>query len=203
MNNFLRELTCEESGEFHNFCRMSIRDFEFLLNRIEPLIKKNDTQMRMAIPPKIRLAITLRYLATGDSYRSLHFLFKVSHQVISVIVPEVCRAIISVLKDQIKVSKKNSIKKKIYLKIIGSSIFEKQGNVHSEFKNAVSIILFPGVLMSSSDSILILFWGFDLLATFCESRLNIDLELCQLAVSSGMLIVTEDDGTVTGYGGVV
>lgn len=101
-------MTSENSGEFNNFCRMSATDFEFLLNKIEPLIMKQDTQMRTAIPAKIRLAITLRYLATGDSYQSLHFLFKVSHQVISLIVPEVCEAINSVLKDQIKVRKKNN-----------------------------------------------------------------------------------------------
>ncbi|CAH2015154.1 unnamed protein product [Acanthoscelides obtectus] len=41
----------------------------------------------------MRLAITLRYLATGDSFQSLHFLFKVSPQLISTIVPEVCKAL--------------------------------------------------------------------------------------------------------------
>ncbi|CAH2088681.1 unnamed protein product [Euphydryas editha] len=56
----------------------------------------------MPIPAKIRLALTLRYLATGDSYKSLHYLFKVSTPAISQIIPEVCKAINSVLKDQIK-----------------------------------------------------------------------------------------------------
>lgn len=109
MDNFFREMTCEDSGEFSNFCRMSLTDFEFLLNKIESLIRKQDTPMRIAIPTKIRLVITLRYLATGDSYQSLHFLFKVSHQVISLIIPEVCKAINSGLKDQIRVSKNNCV----------------------------------------------------------------------------------------------
>nr|CAI5842890.1 unnamed protein product [Callosobruchus analis] len=53
----------------------------------------------------MRLAITLRFLATGDSYKSLMYLFQVSYSTISLIVPEVCEAISSVLKDYIKVPK--------------------------------------------------------------------------------------------------
>jgi hypothetical protein len=87
-----------------NFCRMSRDDFDILLSKIESMIKKQ-TRLRIPIPPKVRLAITLRYLATGDSYRSLHYLFKVSASAISLIVPEVCKAINTVLKDQIKVRK--------------------------------------------------------------------------------------------------
>lgn len=109
MANFFNEITREESGEFTNFCRMSLADFEFLLAKIEPMIKKQ-TRLRTPIPPKIRLAITLRFLATGDSYRSLHYLFKVSAPAISLIVPEVCKAINSVLNDQIKVKKIEYIK---------------------------------------------------------------------------------------------
>lgn len=54
---------------------------------------------------KIRLAVTLRYLATGDSYKSLHHLFKISSQIISKIIPEVCLALNEVLKDLVKVNK--------------------------------------------------------------------------------------------------
>jgi hypothetical protein len=82
---------------------MSLSDFEYLLTLISPIISKQDTQLRDSIPAKIRLAITLRFLATGDSYKSLHFLFKVSSQIISKIVPEVCAAINQVLKNEVKV----------------------------------------------------------------------------------------------------
>lgn len=93
----------EPSGQFDNFCRMSSTDFEHLLQMIEPKIKKKDTFWREAIPAKVRLAVTLRFLATGDSFKSLHFLFKISSQVISLIVPEVCKAICEALKDYVKV----------------------------------------------------------------------------------------------------
>lgn len=91
-------------GRFHNFCRMSFTDFEYLLDKISPLISKQDTDFREAIPAKYRLAITLRFIASGDSYKSLHYLFKVSPQAISKIIPEVCKAINDVLRNEIKVS---------------------------------------------------------------------------------------------------
>ncbi|KAF9410745.1 hypothetical protein HW555_010262 [Spodoptera exigua] len=97
MENQFAELYAEPSGEFNNFVRMSSSDFEYLLQKISPTIAKKDTDWRDAIPVKVRLAVTLRYLATGDSYRSLHYLFKISSQVISIIVPEVCLALNNVL----------------------------------------------------------------------------------------------------------
>lgn len=104
MENMFNELLIEPSGEFENFTRMTYSDFEYLLNKVSPVIRKNDTQLRLAIPAKLRLAITLRYLATGDSFKSLHYLFKVSSEIISRIIPDVCKALISVLGEQVKVS---------------------------------------------------------------------------------------------------
>ena len=46
---------------------------------------------RTAIEPGLRLAITLRYLVTGDSYKSLPYSFFVAH---NTIVPETYEAII-------------------------------------------------------------------------------------------------------------
>jgi hypothetical protein len=45
---------------------MSASDLELLLQLIGPSIKKEDTNMREAIPISMRLAVTLRFLATGD-----------------------------------------------------------------------------------------------------------------------------------------
>ncbi|XP_041982596.1 uncharacterized protein LOC121735745 [Aricia agestis] len=82
---------------------MSREDFEDLLSKVNPFIMKKDIQLREAVPAKIRLALTLRFLASGDSYESLHFLFKISPQLISQIVPEVYEALNKVLKDEIKI----------------------------------------------------------------------------------------------------
>ncbi|CAH1989179.1 unnamed protein product [Acanthoscelides obtectus] len=54
--------------------------------------------MRLAISVEERLAITLRFLASGDSYRSLSYLFRVPQQTISKIIPECWDAIYRCLK---------------------------------------------------------------------------------------------------------
>lgn len=111
MENMFLEMLCEDSGEFSNFCRMSPIDFDYILSKIKPMIEKKETKWRMPIPAKVRLAVALRFLATGDSYRSLHFLFKISSSIISKIVTEVCQAINIVFKEEIKVRKM----RKLYL----------------------------------------------------------------------------------------
>nr|CAI5848642.1 unnamed protein product [Callosobruchus analis] len=82
---------------------MSSTDFEELLSMVGPIIRKINTNMGEAIPEKVRLAICLRYLASGDSYRSLMYTFKISDSTISLIVPEVCNALNEVLKGYVKV----------------------------------------------------------------------------------------------------
>ena len=94
------------SGHYKNFTRMTPSDFEYLLNKIGKKIEKQDTVLRKAISAQDRLALTLRFLATGDSYSSLQYLFRISKQSISSIIPEVCQALADVLKENIKVSTK-------------------------------------------------------------------------------------------------
>jgi hypothetical protein len=82
---------------------MSPSEFQFLINLIGEKISKKDTSFRKAISVQERLAMTLRFLASGDSYVSLQYLFKVSKQAISCIVPEVCGALVEILKNYIQV----------------------------------------------------------------------------------------------------
>lgn len=100
-NQLLNDLIIGSTDQFGIFCRMSSDGFEHLLTLIEPAIRKQDTNYRDAISPKERLAITLRFLATGDSYTSLMYLFKISKQSISTIVIDVCRALNDVLRNYI------------------------------------------------------------------------------------------------------
>jgi hypothetical protein len=92
------------SGLYKNFTRMHPTDFEFLINAVGPSISRKDTKFRASIPVQERLAVTLRFLATGDSYISLQYLFKISKQSINRIVPEVCDSLINTLKNYIQVN---------------------------------------------------------------------------------------------------
>ena len=90
------------SGLYKNFTRMSPGEFEFLINLIGEKISKKDTSFRKAISVQESLALTLRFLASGDTYVSLQYLFKISKQAISCIVPEECGAVLEKLKDYIQ-----------------------------------------------------------------------------------------------------
>lgn len=54
-----------DGSGFKNVVRMTPTDFEVLIQMIGPNICKQDTKYRAAIPVSLRLAITLRYLASG------------------------------------------------------------------------------------------------------------------------------------------
>lgn len=98
----LREFR-EVDGQKHlykNFLRMDESSFNELLELVTPLIQKQDTNMRVAISPSERLAVTLRFLATGDSYKSLAAVFRIAPNTISRIVPSFCDAIYQVLKGE-------------------------------------------------------------------------------------------------------
>ena len=69
--------------------------FQELLQVVGPRIMKNTTWYRQSIDPGVRLAVTLRYLATGDSYRTLMYGFRVAHNTICGIVQDVCEAIVA------------------------------------------------------------------------------------------------------------
>lgn len=96
----LVELRTEEPKLYHNFLRMTAAQFDHLLALVTPFIRKSDTMMRMSISPSERLVLTLRYLATGDNFSSLQFLFRIPQTTISRIIPEVLDAIYKVLVDE-------------------------------------------------------------------------------------------------------
>ena len=66
--------------------------FDHLLSLVEEKTKKQ-TNIREPISPVERLAITLRYLASGDSQQSIAFLLKVGHSTVNKIVNEECDAL--------------------------------------------------------------------------------------------------------------
>ncbi len=97
----MTELEVEDPAAFKNFVRVKQARFREFLNRLGPAIAKKDTFDRKALHPGLRLAITLRFLATGDSYHSLMYGFRVAHNTISCIALEVCSAIIEEYQEEV------------------------------------------------------------------------------------------------------
>ena len=91
--NIYDEMERKDPQHFEETFRMSQATFYSILQRLEPKIAKQDTNMRMAISAKLRLQITLRFLACGASFKVLQDIFRVSSCTIGRIIPEVCDAI--------------------------------------------------------------------------------------------------------------
>ncbi|CAH1993153.1 unnamed protein product [Acanthoscelides obtectus] len=92
---------------------MRKQNFDTLLDCVTPRILKMDNHMRGALTPKLKMEVTLRYLATGDSFTSLQYLYRVPKSTISKFIPEVCEAISDSLKKSIRcqpLKKKNGKK---------------------------------------------------------------------------------------------
>src|SRR5258705_6152642 len=92
--------TCDDtttSSKCRNWLRMDEKTFMNLLDLIGDKLKKADTVMREAITPAQRLAVTLRYMATGNSFRELSYWFRLGERTIAYIVLETCQVICDTL----------------------------------------------------------------------------------------------------------
>ncbi|XP_068082944.1 uncharacterized protein [Anabrus simplex] len=88
------ELVDDES-KFYQYFRMSHYDFMRLLGFIEADIQQMNTSFRECITPAEKLAVCLRFLATGDSFRTIAFSYRLGHSTVHAIVRQVCQAIIN------------------------------------------------------------------------------------------------------------
>lgn len=90
----MRELTLENEGDFKNLMRVEPAMFRELLERLRPRIESIPNNYRKPLDPGLKLALTLRHLATGEDYHSLRFQWRCAHNTISKVVRQVTRAII-------------------------------------------------------------------------------------------------------------
>lgn len=100
----VRLLSVLDSNDLRNFLRMTPEVFKELLNMVRPYIEKKDTVMREAVTTGERLIVTLRFLATGRSYKDLKYSAAISPALMSTMIPETCEAIYHCLQKYIKVS---------------------------------------------------------------------------------------------------
>ena len=71
--NIFRALELSDTEGFYRFMSMDIDHIQELLSIIGPDLQKQETSMRKSISPKERLALSLRFLATGETFRSLEY----------------------------------------------------------------------------------------------------------------------------------
>ena len=89
----MRELAGENPDLYANFMRIDEELFDEIVEKVRPYLQRK-TVVRAPLEVGLRVAITLRFLATGDNYHSLGYAFRVAHNTISKLVPETCRAIV-------------------------------------------------------------------------------------------------------------
>ena len=83
------------------FIQMPPELYQKLEQRINAEFQRDRTLMRDPMSPGVKLAVTLRHLATGDSYTTLKYAFRVVSQTIEKFVPEICDAITRAYQDQV------------------------------------------------------------------------------------------------------
>ena len=85
----------EDTQGYKEMLRMDHQCFTYILSAIEKDITPGELEKGGLKPihPDERLTLILRFLATGKTYRSLSFQFRISRSAISYIVQEVCSAI--------------------------------------------------------------------------------------------------------------
>ena len=83
----------DDTKRYNNFVRMDHDMFEEMVDKPTLWIQKQATNMRRALEPGLKLAIKLRFLATGDSYLLLRYGFRVAPNTKCSLVPEVFRTI--------------------------------------------------------------------------------------------------------------
>ena len=87
LSNIVHELRMEDTASFKEMLRMDYDTFLNLLAAIEPFISPQESYHGVpTIKANERLTLTLRFLATGETFRSLGFQFRISRSAISYIV---------------------------------------------------------------------------------------------------------------------
>ena len=89
----------ENKKEYRKYFLIDPTQFDHILSLVASKISKQDTLMRKAIEPDLKLGITLRFLATGETFQSLSYQYRVHSTTISHFIPEVCVAIYEALYD--------------------------------------------------------------------------------------------------------
>ena len=95
--SFQRTLTQQHSQDLKDYIRLDKSHFDHLVDKLSTRLLKDDTQMRESIKPDEMCYLTLHYLASGETFRSLAFQFRVGRITVVRIINEVTMVIIEEL----------------------------------------------------------------------------------------------------------
>ena len=91
-NRLVQELRLDDERHRRYF-RMSPNSFDYILSLITPHVTKEDTVMREAIPPGLKLAVTLQFLAEGSTYNHIACDYRIGRSTVCNIIKETCKAL--------------------------------------------------------------------------------------------------------------
>ena len=81
----IQEMRLFDHSSFYKYFHMSPAKFDELLSRVGPIISKRVTRMRESISPGERLAVTLRFLVTGDYMQTISLSFCLGHSLLAIL----------------------------------------------------------------------------------------------------------------------
>ncbi|TGZ46011.1 Uncharacterized protein DBV15_12047 [Temnothorax longispinosus] len=86
LNNLFREIRSTDHEEFFTYTRLYPEQYRTLLELVTPYLTK--CSIRKPLSPDTRLAITLTYLAQGDSVVTKHLEYRVGRSTVYKIIPK-------------------------------------------------------------------------------------------------------------------
>ena len=96
-HSLINEMRLTDHQSFYRYFHMSPERFAHLLSLVGPAITRQTTSFHQLIQADEQLAITLRYLVTGDSMQTISFSYRVGHSTICGIIDSTCDALWNVL----------------------------------------------------------------------------------------------------------
>ena len=85
---------------FFHYFRMNPKKIDHLLTLVREQIEKKDTAFRKLFLAARQLAITLRYLASGETQQSLSYSYHIGRRTVSAVIAETYKAIYTTFKDR-------------------------------------------------------------------------------------------------------
>jgi len=96
-HTLFQELLNEDSQDLKDYIRLDKSQFNQLVDKLSTHLLKEDTQFRESIKPDEMCCATLRYFASGETFRSLAFQFRLGRTTLARIINEVTLAIVEEL----------------------------------------------------------------------------------------------------------